>query len=750
MKNKLFLKYFIMNLSLIVVILASCLVDILYTYHLEKSNIIGQNETMLNESRGELEELLNTISSISSALRSNVSLQALNKYHGETLSADKYVEMNYLQKELFNVQTIANISGTGFILFQHNPAFVSTAQVAADFGEYYGKYFEVAGKTAEEFKNEVMGFSDYVTCVSYPEVTVFDGRIKELKNPLVVVAKAYMNRIVDQSVAFVFVIDEKELYGKLFTDNQKDNLICISDKYGNPLNIYGDGAEELNGYLDQNIEKSRMYAICGSQYYLQKTMETFNRNSIISAIPARQVQRQTIRLLSVNLSVLLFAVVISILIVILFSYQKSASVQGLLDNIYEWVESKYVAGNEYQFIREKVGMIADSRDEYQKALSELRVQMNNNILEQMFVWEITSPKKQELCRKMIPEEIRYFYVLVVLCEEEDAEVLLDTFYVMDQMAGAYINGAYLRAQTAMNELSFLVGVEENALIRKWEDSDKLGQFLREVTKEVGNVFHIGVSGIGMEFTDIHSCYLQARQALNSYTREHLNTIGYYADLLNSTGDNLVNIHFVDKLYQYLLSGKEQTFMETMDKLMRHYRVSPYLYEKNMQEICYSIRHTIVCAAADLSIQAADLRMDNWSERNSFEERVEELKQAASCLFAINEKNKRSHNNLLKENIIGYIHENYRNPNLSTAMVSENMKISEKYLIQFLKEQTGKTFAKYIEEMRVEKAKELLSETDYSNEQIAGMAGFGSLNSFYRVFNKKTGVSPGTYRKKQGF
>ncbi len=747
MKNKLFFKYFIMNLSLIIVILASCLVDIFYTYHLEKSNIIEQNENMLNESKGELEELLNTISSISSALRSNVSLQALSKYNGDALSTDKYVEMNYLQKELFNVQTIANISGTGFILFQNNPAFVSNTQVSDDFEKYYGKYFQVQGKTAEEFRNEVMEGSDYITCTVYPEVTVFDGRTKQLENPLVVVAKAYTNRIVDKSVAFVFVIDEKELYNKLFSDNQKDNLICVCDKYGNTLNYYGEGADGLNQYLEQNIEKSRSYAIGDFQYYLQKTVETFNKNSIISAIPAKQVRKQTIRLLSVNLSVLLFAVVISIFIVILFSYQKSASVQGLLDNINEWAETKYVAGNEYQFIQEKVGMIADSRDEYQKALAELRVQMNNNILEQMFVWEITSLRKQELCRKMIPEGIEYFYVLVVECEEEDAEVLLDTFYVMDRMSGEYIGGEYLRVQTAMNELSFLVGVDENAPIRKQEEAGMLEQFLQKVTKEVGNVFHIGVSGIGMELTDIHSCYLQARQALNSYTREHLNTIGYYSDLLNSTGDNLADIHFMDKLYQYLLSGKEQIFMDSLDKLARHYHVTPYLYEKNMLEICYSIRHAIICAAAELSISTTEFLLENWSGRDSFEERMDDLRKAAGCLFMIHEKNKRSHNDLLKENIISYINENYKNPNLSSIIVSENMKISEKYLIQFLKEQTGKTFAKYIEELRIEKAKELLSETEYSNELIASMVGFGSLNSFYRVFNKKTGVSPGTYRKK---
>ena len=63
----------------------------------------------------------------------------------------------------------------------------------------------------------------------------------------------------------------------------------------------------------------------------------------------------------------------------------------------------------------------------------------------------------------------------------------------------------------------------------------------------------------------------------------------------------------------------------------------------------------------------------------------------------------------------------------------------------LKEHTGKTFAKYVEDLRVEQAKKLLKETSFSNEKIAEAAGFGSANSFYRVFKKKTGVSPGEFR-----
>ena len=100
---------------------------------------------------------------------------------------------------------------------------------------------------------------------------------------------------------------------------------------------------------------------------------------------------------------------------------------------------------------------------------------------------------------------------------------------------------------------------------------------------------------------------------------------------------------------------------------------------------------------------------------------------------------------MEADIIDYIQEHYSDPALTAGMVCQEMKISEKYLSQFLKEHTGKTFAKYVEDLRVEQAKKLLKETSFSNEKIAEAAGFGSANSFYRVFKKKTGVSPGEFR-----
>ncbi len=643
---------------------------------------------------------------------------------------------------------ISNIQASAYILFQNNPGMVSSSQTAGDFDKYYGQYLQVEDKTAKEFREEIFQTSERITCTTYSNVSIFDTRLEKLEKPLVIINRILdANGLMDRSVAFLFIIDRSEIYNLLFQGGQEENLSCIIDGKGEMISAFGKEAAQLSSCFDQPVEKGNMFQISGADYYVQKAKDSIKGNTILLAVPTKQIQISTIRLLSVNLVVLVLSIIISAVTLILYTYYRSVSIQGLLDHINEHSKAKFVTGNEYQFIRENVGILADSRDAYRKELDNLRIQMNNNMLEQMFLQETTSVQNQEICKKFLPKHMEYFYVLVIQCQEEDSDMILNAFYALERYAGEFIHGEYLSIQTAVNEKSFLVRMDQKLPIEKWKGKERLERLQQKVTEELKVIFHAGVSGIGMDFVNIHSCYIQAKQALTCYTREHMNTIGYYSDLLDTAGDNLMNMDFISKLYQYLLSGKKESFMEALDKLLRHYRVNPELYERSINGIYYSIRYTIVCAAIELSFSEKDLQIENWNSSRGFSNGIEILRKAAQRLLEINEDHKRSHNNVLKENIIHYIDEYFADPNLTASMVCQDMKISEKYLTQFLKEQTGMTFAKYVEELRIEKAKELLNTTDDSNERIAKAVGFGSLNSFYRVFHKKTGVSPGAYRKK---
>ena len=85
-KNQLFFKYLMINLSLVFVIFVGCLVNVFYTYDLEKKAIIEQNEEELARSVRALEGMLNSIYSLSSALRSNTSIQSLSRYNFSELA----------------------------------------------------------------------------------------------------------------------------------------------------------------------------------------------------------------------------------------------------------------------------------------------------------------------------------------------------------------------------------------------------------------------------------------------------------------------------------------------------------------------------------------------------------------------------------------------------------------------------------------------------------------------------------------
>lgn len=94
----------------------------------------------------------------------------------------------------------------------------------------------------------------------------------------------------------------------------------------------------------------------------------------------------------------------------------------------------------------------------------------------------------------------------------------------------------------------------------------------------------------------------------------------------------------------------------------------------------------------------------------------------------------------------YILENWQNAELGLTMVSRMYQISEGYVSALFKEQTGVNFANYVENVRLEHACELLKTTEMSIDEISGMVGYNSVQSFRRAFKRVYNASPKEYRQ----
>jgi two-component system response regulator YesN len=93
----------------------------------------------------------------------------------------------------------------------------------------------------------------------------------------------------------------------------------------------------------------------------------------------------------------------------------------------------------------------------------------------------------------------------------------------------------------------------------------------------------------------------------------------------------------------------------------------------------------------------------------------------------------------------FIQQNYTH-NVTREDIALNVFLTPDYLSKMFKAQTGMYIKDYINELRIEKAKELLINSDASISTITSDTGFENFSYFSTVFKKTTGESPYAFRK----
>lgn len=97
-------------------------------------------------------------------------------------------------------------------------------------------------------------------------------------------------------------------------------------------------------------------------------------------------------------------------------------------------------------------------------------------------------------------------------------------------------------------------------------------------------------------------------------------------------------------------------------------------------------------------------------------------------------------------VIDYINEHYTE-NISSAMLSHKFGHEEAYFCRKFKKHTGLTIMKYIQILRMEKARKLLVETELPIQDIAIGCGFADAAYFNNCFKKLYRITPSLMRQR---
>ena len=162
-------------------------------------------------------------------------------------------------------------------------------------------------------------------------------------------------------------------------------------------------------------------------------------------------------------------------------------------------------------------------------------------------------------------------------------------------------------------------------------------------------------------------------------------------------------------------------------------------------------YLLFCTGNDISVKQI---IKNITMENFFEDTYNPISSTAfiNVLFSFLLRNHSSHIKYFTQSkkddfslILQYIQTH--SDSISLDEVAFFFHYSKTYLCRLIKKNTGHTFLTLVQFQQMEKAANLLKNTNYSIEKITEIIGFNSADHFSRTFKKRYQISPSEYRKK---
>lgn len=260
---------------------------------------------------------------------------------------------------------------------------------------------------------------------------------------------------------------------------------------------------------------------------------------------------------------------------------------------------------------------------------------------------------------------------------------------------------------------------------------------------------VGISNVTSSISDIRNIYLQAQHALFQKGLVEDDYIKFYSENATDDLDILVDEYELSS-FQYAI--KYGSYEDSCAKL----RDILFSNKKNnsLNEYYYlstNILNVILDSSSSIHNVFAHYLPDTIygivMKTIDKKELFELFKELIKFVQEDNNSLRMKHVSSSLKIIVDYVDANYKNVDLSLNYLAEKAGYSTSYICMIFKKELNTTFIKYLTQLRMEKAKDLLANSNMLIIDICNKCGFSEPYYFSSTFKKYTGLSPRAYRDK---
>lgn len=264
-------------------------------------------------------------------------------------------------------------------------------------------------------------------------------------------------------------------------------------------------------------------------------------------------------------------------------------------------------------------------------------------------------------------------------------------------------------------------------------------------------YHFGLgTAVDDPFT-LTISYNQAISAVSAGASHGGELLQSYANESDSRAFYSYPLDLEESLMRAVRSGNQDLVSKLVASVRGENVEQRHLSDAELDDLFVELKGTALKLYSSLPGEEAgpDEGFERWWELPSSNDKISRFEQLCVGLSERFDGHKRSHNTVLLSAIQQHIEANFDDPGLGLTSIAESFNRSENYLSSFYKEQTGVRLSDALLEIRMERARALLSQGFDVIDHVALKCGYTNAPSFRRAFKRVYGVSPSQFRGQTG-